>query len=95
MKLYRTTALLVLLTPTLAACTHAAALDAITRSKTTLCADLMTSYAAVFNLRTRLYQTGAQEMGGTADSTVDVTCREDGMNVKRSRDVKPVTPAPK
>ena len=68
---------------------QAAVIRELAKDPTTSCIDVQASYLAAFNLRTRWYRTGAKETGGSADSTIDVLCKDDGMAVKRTRDVEP------
>ena len=66
-------------------------IEALAKDQTTSCADLTFSYLAVYNTRIRWYRTGARELGGPApaESTVSVKCKEEGMDVMRSRNVEP------
>ena len=69
-------------------------IEALAKDQTTSCADLSFSYLALYNTRIRWYRTGARELGGPApaESTIGVKCREDGMEVTRSRNVEAPKP---
>lgn len=91
--LWRCALLLVLLTPGLAGCAgQAGVINALAKDPSTSCADLTAMYLGA-SLRTRWYRTGARELAGVGDSTIDVTCKDDGMQVKRTRDVPEKSPA--
>mgnify|MGYP001616040496 CR=1 FL=1 len=70
---------------------HAPLVDALAKDRATFCADLTGVYLGA-SLRTRIYRTGVQELGGTAESSITVTCKDDGMTVTRSRVVEPARP---
>ena len=69
---------------------QAALIRELAKDKATFCADLTGVYLGA-SLRTRLYRTGVEEMKAAlalgAESTIEVQCKDDGMVVKRARNL--------